>query len=301
MDDKQEIVRKKSFDVNKHLIDKVWEDREKGLRKEVINFRYLTIVRASELSKCLVDILDIQNLDKSKYKTNYVIEENIGNELWINIGDAVTPIDCYVEEFLKNMLTNETSKCFIETKSSGTIAFTMRLKRIEFGGYYFEQKASTMYELAKHYKDNGVKMFKDYPLFAHNYFNIAAKCLLSFHAFDDIEDVLKDCELKIKDFEELLQNIYSNISACLIKENRYDEIISILEYTKKQEKPSEKAIFRLATAYLHTNNYDEALKTIIRVDYKGNKELMHLMNTIQQNRKEGKDKDSQMAKKMLFG
>lgn len=300
METKQEFVRKKSFDVNKQLIDKIWEDKAKGLRKEVINFRYCTIVKASELSKCLIDILDIQNFDKTKHNSNYIVEENIGKEFWVQFGEAVTPIDCYVEELLKNMLTNETSKCFIETKT-GPLNFTMRLKKIEFGGYYFEQKASKMYELSKLYKDNGVKMFKEYPLFAHNYFNLAAKCLLSFTPFDDIEDVLNDSNLKKKDFEELLFNIYSNIAACLIKEGRYDEIIPILEFTKKQENPSEKAIYRLATAYLHTYNYEEALKTIERVDFKGNKELMHLMTTIHQNRKEGKDKDSLMAKKMLFG
>lgn len=301
MDTEQEIVRKKSFDVNKHLIDKVWEDKTKGLRKEVINFRYMTIVKVSELSKCLVDILDIQNLDKSKHKTNYVTEENVGHEFWVTIGEGMTPVDCYVEEFLKNMLTNETSKCFIETKSSGTITFTMRLKRIEFGGFYFEQSAPKMFELAKKYKENGVKMFKDYPLFAHNYFNLAAKCLLSFNPFDDIADVLQGSDLKKDDFEDLLYNIYSNIAACLIKEGRFDEIIPIMKFTQQQHKPSEKAIYRLATAYLHTNNYDAAQKTVERIDYKGNKELVQLMAAIQLNKKEGKDRDSLMAKKMLFG
>lgn len=298
MDTQQEIVRKK-FEVNKHLIDKVWKDEAKGLRKELISFQYCTIVKASELSECLVEFQEIISLDRDKYKTNYLQEENVAREYWIKIGHAVTPIDCYVEEFLKQMLTNETSKCHITTKSSEVITFTVKLKRIEFGGYYFEQPACKMYELARLYKDNGVKMFKEYPLFAHNYFNLAAKCLLSFNPFDDIEDVLADCELERKDFEELLQNIYLNIAACLIKENRFDDILHVLNFTKVQSEPSEKAIYRLALAYFHLKQYEQAKQTIERINYKNNKNLVQLMAKICEFWKVDKDNYSTMVRKMF--
>lgn len=298
MDDKPQDVRAK-FDVNKHLIDKVWVDEAKGLRKEVINFRYCTVVKASELSKCLVDILDIRNLNAEKHKTNYVLEENIGKEFWVELGRAVTPVDCYLEEFLKQMFTNETSKCSITTKSSGVVEFTMRLKRFEFGGYYFEQSASRMYELAKLYKENGVKMFKEFPLFAHNYFNRAAKCLLSFNPFDDIDDLLTDSSLKRNDFEELLQNVYLNIAACLIKQQRYDDILHVLNYSVSQSEPSEKAVYRLALAYYHLKQFDNAKSTIERINYKHNKELVLLMAKVHESWKVDHNKYSNMVKKMF--
>lgn len=278
-------------------IARTWEDAKKGLRKKMVEFNYESIVKASELSKCLVDIFNIENLNN--HASNYLKEQN---EIWIDIGHALTSIDCYIEEFLKQMLTNETSKCYIKTKSSDEICFTMRLKKIEFGGYYYEQSPSQMFELAKLYKENGVKMFKDYPLFAHNYFNLAAKCLLSFNTQDvDYDELLKDSGITKKDFDELLHNVYLNVSACLIKQERYEEILPILQFIKQQEHPSEKGVFRLATAYFHIGNYEEAERLIKKIDYKGNRELVVLMEKVKGCQKIENDKLSSMAKKMLFG
>jgi tetratricopeptide (TPR) repeat protein len=295
MDTQPEIVREK-FDVDQHLIDKVWENAGKGLRKEVIDFRYCSVVKASELSKCLIEVLEVNNLDPEKHTSNYL--ENIEKELWVEIGYGVTAIDCYVEEFLKQMFTNETSKCSITTKSSGVVEFTIRLKRIEFGGYYCEQTASRMFELAKLYKENGVKMFKEYTLFAHNYFNLAAKCLLSFNPFDDIDD-LTDSTIKKSDFEELLQNIYLNIAACLVKEQRYEDIIHVLNYSIAQDSPSDKAVYRLALAYFHLKQFENAKNTIERINYKSSKDLVQLMGKIYECWKVDHNKYSNMVKKMF--
>lgn len=287
------------FDVNKHLIDRIWQDETKGLRKEVINFRYCSVVKASELSKCLISVVDINSFNADKHKSNYLTEDNAEKEFWVEMGHAVTPIDCYIEEFLKQMFMNETSRCFIETKSSGIIEFTMRLKRIEFGGYYFEKSESEMFELAKLYKENGVKMFKENPLFAHNYFSLAAKCLLSFAPLDDLDDALKDGELKRKDFQDLLENIYLNIAACLIKEQRYDDILHVLSYTLTQHKPSEKATYRLALAYFNLKQFEKAKNTIEKINYKSNKELVSLMAKICELWKVDHHKYSDMIKKMF--
>lgn len=225
------------FNVNENLINHVWEDEKKGLRKELINFNFISIEKASELSKCRVDFENIQNL--SHHKSNYLKEEQ--SDVWIEIGHAITAIDCYVEEFLKEMLINETSKCSIKTKSTGEISFIIRLKEIKFNGYYSEQTPTQMFELARLYKENGVKMFKEFPLFAHNYFNLSAKCLLSFQTQDvDYDELLKDSTITKKDFDELLQNVYLNIAACLIKQERFEEIPSILEFVRVQDNPPEK-------------------------------------------------------------
>lgn len=299
MDNQQENVRAQ-YDVNKHLIDKVWEDETKGLRKELVSFRYCSVDKASELSKCLVIITDVQNLNPEEQKTKYLAEENIGKEQWIEIGHALTPIDCYVEEFLKQMFTNDTSICSITTKSSGVIMFTLQLNKIEFDGYYCEQSATKMYELAKLYKENGVIMFKDYPQFAHNYFNLAAKCLLSFNPFTDIQDALEDgCDLIQKNFEDLLENIYLNIAACLLKQQRYDDILHVLKFTLNQTEPSEKAVYRLALAYFHLKQFENAKNTIERIDYKNNKDLVRLLANVSKFWKADNDKYSNMVKKMF--
>jgi tetratricopeptide (TPR) repeat protein len=197
------------------------------------------------------------------------------------------------------MFTNETSKCSIAAKSSGVIEFTMKLKRIEFGGYYCEQSAVNMFELAKSYKEKGVKMFKEYPLFAHNYFNLAAKCLLSFNPFDDLEDLLADSSLSKTDFVELLQNVYLNIAACLVKQQRFEDVLHVLSYSKTQDNPSEKAIYRLALAYFHLKQFDNAKATIERISYKNNKDLVQLMAKILENRKVDNENYSCMVKKMF--
>jgi BDBT FKBP like N-terminal/Tetratricopeptide repeat len=298
MDDQQENVRTQS-DVDVHLIEKVWEDHSKGLRKELIDFKYCSVVKASELSKCLIGIIEVHSHDPVNQKSNYIDKENIGKEFWVEIGHAMTPVDCYVEEFLKQMFVNETSKCSIASKSSGDVVITLILKKIEFGGYFCEQSAAQMFELAKTYKENGVKMFKDFPSFAHNYFNLAAKCLLSFN--DDNQNNLSDNASNIskEDFEDLLHNVYLNIAACLIKQQRFEDVLHVLKYSMCQEVPSEKAVYRLASAYFHLKQYREAKQTIEKVSYKNNKDLVQLMAKVQDLLKVDNENYSNMVRKMF--
>lgn len=275
-----------------------WVDMSKGLRKEIINSQYSNVVQPNEFSKCFVDILSIENLHSEKHKTNYLLAENIGKEITIEIGHAVTPIDCYVELFLKQMFLNETSKCSIATKSSGTIEIIMRLKKIEFGGYYFEQPENRMYDLAKLYKENGVKMFKEFPLFAHNYFNLAAKCLLSVSTLHDSETTLNNFPNR-KDFEVLLHNIYLNIAACLNQQQRYEDTIHVLKFCISQDEPSEKTIYRLALAHFNLKQFEDAKSTIERINYKNNKELVLLMTKVQDSLRDDRHQYSNMIKKMF--
>lgn len=288
---------REKFDVDKHLIDQVWEDKLKGLRKELISFSFSSIAKATELSKCLIKISDVHNSTPQKHKSNYLREENIEQEFWVEIGHAVTPVDCYLEEFLKQMLTNETSKCSIKTKSSEDVKFTIYLKKVEFGGFFCEQPAKKMFALAKHYKENGVIMFKSYPKFAHYYFSLAAKCLLSFHPF--LQAVLTDSGLDTKDFEDLLQNIYLNIAACLIKEQRYNDTLHVLNYSTLQSEPSEKAVYRLALAYFHLKQFELAKNTIERIDFKNNKDMVQLLTKIRESWKVDHTEYSNMVKKMF--
>lgn len=284
---------------NRQLIEKApWVDISKGLRKEIIDNQYCSVERPNELSKCFVDILSFANLDSAKHKTNYLLSENIGKAFWIEIGHAVTPLDCYVELFLKQMFLNETSKCYVATKSSGTIELIMQLKKIEFTGYYFEQSTNRMYDMAKLYKENGVKMFKEFPLFAHNYFNLAAKCLLSVSFFHDTESTINDCPNR-KDFEVLQHNIYLNIAACLNQQQRYEDTIHVLKFSTSQDEPSDKTTYRLALAYFHLKQFENAKSTIERISYKNNKELVILMAKVQDSLKDDRHQYSNMIKKMF--
>lgn len=304
MDTQSQNVREESLnDYSKLLIGKSWKDDAKGLKKTCLALQFVSMDKPTELAKCYVDILNIQN--SANHKSNYLKEEN---DILIKIGHAVTAIDCYIEELVKQMYTNETSECEIMTKSAGALTFHMRLKSIEYefpGKIYFcDLSPAQMFELAKQYKECGVKMFKDFPLFAHNYFSLAAKCLLSFNHYqpDELDENLRESEVKKKDFDELLRNVYSNIAACLIKQGRYEQIISILSFVKSEEDPNEKAAFRLATAYYNTREYQEAESVIKKViNYKSNKDLMILLEKTQKLSKANKEKSSEIAKKMLFG
>jgi tetratricopeptide (TPR) repeat protein len=199
------------------------------------------------------------------------------------------------------------SKCEIMTKSGDAITFHMRLKSIEYDSseiYYCDLNPLQMFDLAKQYKECGVKMSRKYPLFAHNYFSLAAKCLLSFNHFQpgELDEKLSHTEVKKKDFDELLQVLYSNIALFLIKQKRYDQVISLLGYVKSEENPKEKAAHRLATAYFHLRDYQEAEEIIKKVEnYKSNKHLALLLEKVQKMGKAEKEKLSNLAKKMLFG
>lgn len=278
--------------------EEIWQLPEKGLTKRLLKFEYAAMDKANDLSKCLIEIQEVKNWNPDKHKSNYL--QRLKEEFWVEIENAVTPIDCYLDIFLKEMLTNETSWCSIATKSGESVEVLIELKKIEISCCYHEKKAEEMYKIAQKYKENGVKMFKDnYPLFAHQYFNKAAKCLLSFSPFTDLDELLIGSGILKKYYEDLLQNIYLNISACLIKQGRFDEILHVLKYVDTQKQPSEKAIYRLSTAYFHLKRFDDARKTIQRIDYKSNKELLQLHAKVQEKSKVEDTKYSDMVKKMF--
>lgn len=278
------------------LADKLWEDEKRGLRKELVSFQFHTIVKANDLAKCLVQVWEVRNWEPERHQSHYL--RTLNEEFWVELGSAVTPLDCYLELFLKQMMVNETSKCLVKTKSS-TIEILMELKTVESSCYYHEKSAQDMFQISKKYKENGVKMFKEFPLFAHDYFNRAAKCLLSYSPFDGIDDFLVGSGIYKKDFEDLLENIYLNISACLIKQGRFDEILHVLKFVASQEHPSDKAIFRLATAHFNLKQFDLAKNAIERIDYKHNKELVQLFGKVQEHSKADDVRYSQMVKKMF--
>lgn len=280
------------------LVPPIWESPSLGLKKELVSFQYKSMIKANELSTCFLTFKDI-HLPPGR-DSNYLTETNAPNTL-IKLGHALTPVDWYIEKFLQVMLMGEESKCTIRTAGDTEISFTIHMERIDFGGYYHEQSLRQMFTLAKIYKENGVKMFKQYPpRFAHYYFTKAAKCLLSFMPYGDIEERSKEDGIDVNELQPLLENIYSNVAACLLKESRNDEIIDVLSFVHQSEQPSEKAVYRLAVAYSNRKEYDKARDIIKKLpSYTENRDLMALYTKINQESKVGDEKYASMVKKMF--
>lgn len=287
----------RSSNNDEQLVPAIWHNEEKGLRKELVEYEYFSIDKPTELSKCLVSIKNIVNIN-TEHDTKY-LKENV-EEFWIEIGNAITPIDYYIELLLMEMLTNESSNCFIKTKSSDNeIEFLMKLINIKSVKYYFELSSDEMYILAESYKNNGVQMFTKYPKFAQQYFNTAAKCLLSHQPFVDLDMAEANNQYKSMNFQELLNIIYMNISACLIKEKRFDEIIYLLKFVDDEPAPTEKAIYRRAFAFFNTKKYLEARQVIERINFKNNKTLSSLYNDINSAEKKDNMSYDNIVRKMF--
>lgn len=290
MADEQKVLSK-LFDGNSELVPKVWLNSKKGLRKELINFNFVSIKKPTEFSKCFITISDINCSD---YETNYL---NSG-DLNLVMGSALTPIDIYLELFLLEMITSEKSHCFIKTKNGNEISFILKLNEIQFGGYFFEISANEMLKKAQTYKENGVKMFKKYPNFSQDYFNKSAKCLLAFLPFKDLDPEIE--KVSSNDFQQLLEIVYMNISACLLKENRYEDILSILKFTEREEPVvPEKALYRKALAYFHLKKYEESKNTLEKINYLENKEFLILWNKNVIQSKIENDKYANICRKMF--
>lgn len=279
------------------LVPLIWEDKDLGLRKELISFQYKSIIKANELSTCLVTLKDVH---LPLGRESFYLKNDHSSQIVIKLGHALTPIDWYIEKFLQVMFIGEESKCIIRTNGPDDISFSIHMQRIDFGGYYHEKSLKEMLDLAKVYKENGVKMFKQYPQYAHYYFTKAARCCIAYLPYGDLEERAKEENVNVNELQPLLENIYSNIAACLLKQNRADEIIDLLLFVSQSEQPHEKAVYRLALAYLNKKEFDKARDIIKRSpNYTENKDLMALFLKINQESKEGDKKYANMVKKMF--
>lgn len=255
---------------------KKWINDVKGLRKEIISIQFVSMQKVSELSRCLVSISELNGLGDRK---SHILKPGEGvQERWIDIGTAATPIDCYLEDLLKQMLVNEKSKCFINCKNT-QVTFNMHLLKIEDEGYYFTKSPQAMLEIAKRYKESGVAMFPSSVLFAHRAFSNAAKCLLAYAPLEYLDPTIEGADTIIE-MKALLEIVYLNISACLIKQNRFEEVLQVLDFINHKESPPEKAIYRKALAQFNIKQYQEALDTLKRINYSAHKECASLHRKI---------------------
>lgn len=283
--------------------NKVWTCLEKGLRKETICIsQQASVQKPNYLSTCTVIISNLVN-ETIDQETNYLTSDRLDKQITVTMGEACTPIDCYLEILLSEMLITEKSICCIQTKNNVEIIFVLELIEITPIQYYYELTAAQMYEVALKYKGSGVKMFPKYPVFAQNYFNKAAKCLLAYAG----ELCGVESQLKIQ-MDKLLENIFTNIAACLIKQRRYEDVIEILGFVERREEDDyrqvksihEKAIYRKAIAHYNLKQYDNAMALLKKTDYENNSEMLGLWNNIYNDQKEENTRYSDMVKKMLL-
>lgn len=291
------MAEKVSKITGNYPIEVEWCDEKKGLLKELIAFKFESVTKPNNLSKCCVTISELNGL-KDHHGSQYLRDEHRTMDFWITINNAIFPIDCYIELFLKRMLVGETSRCFIKTKSGDNISFVMRLIQIDFGGYYYSRSLPEIVALAQHYKENGVEMYKAYPLFAQRYFNEAAKILISCEPFDTLKE-RESGVVNVAALRELLETILSNICQCLIKQERYDEAAHVMEFADRTENVPEKAIYRRANALYLLGQLDDAKRTIERINYKDKRECFQLHTNIVDKIKQSNLNYREMIKNMF--
>lgn len=296
MASKDEIAKTSLTDLHPFLVEN-WEDPSKGLQKQIIDYKFTTLTKPTELSKCCVTICGIDGL-QDHHESMHLNSDKF--EHWITLGEALTPIDCYIDVFLKEMLVGETSLCSIQTKSGACIKFQLKIIKIDLGGYYFELSFKRCVAISQKYKENGVIMFKKYPIFAQQYFNLAAKLLISLLPFDTLEERDPDKEkFNPQDLQAMLENIQTNIAACLIKQERYEDALHVLEFTNRAENVPEKALYRRALAHFQYGQFEDAKKIIERTNLKENKECMALYKDVMVQWKASNQQYSNMVKKMF--
>lgn len=293
------MAREEPQIIGNYAIQREWVDEQKGLRKELASFKFQSVTKANDLSKCCVAITELNGL-KDHHDTKYLRDEHRNLDFWITLSNAITAIDCYIEILLKQMLVGETSRCSIKTKTGDCISFVLRLIRVEFGGYIHSKSVQEILVIAHHHKENGVKMFKKYPLFAHQYFNKAAKLLISCQPLKTLKERESSVtEAEVTQVRELLETTLSNICMCLIKQQRYDEAVHVTDFVEGADNVADKAIYRRANALFLLGKLDDAKQTIERINYKEQKECLLLHTNISQKLKQSEQNYRKMIQNMF--
>ncbi|XP_075146021.1 bride of doubletime [Haematobia irritans] len=274
-----------------------WQLERKGLHKKVLDLHFSKLEKPHRVSTVIISVSKVENLENRE--SVYLTEDNLNVDQCMEMGTALCPVDYYLDMLIQQMLIGEKALCTIKTKGTGNpISITVTLKSIKESKEIQKLTVPEMYNLALRYKENGVKMFKTYPIFAHEYFVRAAKCLISFKNFEPLTK--KNDGMSGKDMHDLLVQVQTNLAACLLNAKRYEDVIYQTKFVENQNSPSEKAIYRRAMAYYYLAEFDLAQKTIEKVpDYKDKKEFLSLHQKITERRKTNEDSYRGMVKKMF--
>lgn len=274
-----------------------WKLERKGLHKKVLALDFTKVEKPHPISTVKICIEKVENLKERE--SNWLNEGTFNICQSIELGTALTPIDYYLEILLQQMMVGETAECSIQTTTPGeNVEVVLTLREITTTKAIQTLTVPEMYSLALKYKENGVKMFKKYPIFAHDYFSRAAKCLISFKSFEGLTK--KRDGVAGRDMQELLIQIQTNLAACLLNQKRYDDVIYQTNFVDTMNAPSEKSIYRRAMAYYNMHEYELAQKTIEKVeDFKDKKEFNNLYKKVAESWKNSNSQYKGMVKKMF--
>lgn len=273
-----------------------WNDVTRGLYKKALSLKFKAMEKPFTESTVIFTITkSCKDLGgrPSKYLNN---EPEI--EQTMQIGTAVTPIDCYLEMLLQQFLPGETSACSIKTKSGEQLDFELRLENIKSNTQVDKLNAADLYKVALRYKENGVAMFKAYPKFAFDYFARAAKLLITYKPFDKLDK--KAQGIDGSELETLFVQIQTNLAACLLQEKRYEHVVYHTEFVETMKNPSEKSIYRRALAFYNLKEFEKAQKMIERVpNYEEKREFSKLRDMIASSWKDSNASYKQVVQRMF--
>lgn len=273
-----------------------WNDTARGLHKKVLSLEFQKIEKPFTVSTVLFSVnKPCMSLGPrpSKYLGSSEIQEHT-----LEMGTAVTPIDCYLELLLQQFMPGETSACSIATKTGERLEFELKLERIISNKQVEKLSAAEIYNLALSYKENGVAMFKEHPKFACDYFSRAAKLLITYKPFDKLDK--KTNGIDGSQLQILFVQIQTNLAACFLLEKRYEHVIYQTQFVEEQEEPSEKSIYRRALAYYYLKEFEKAQQLIERVpNYEDKREFSKLRDNIAASWKNSNANYKQVVQRMF--
>ncbi|KAL9890740.1 bride of doubletime [Glossina fuscipes fuscipes] len=273
-----------------------WKMPRKGLHKKVLALDFKRLCKPHLLSTVIVNIEQVLNLQGRE--SIYLDDQKAKQDVTIEMGKACTPLDYYLEILVQQMIEGETAECIIETKTGKTVVCILTLKSVLESKEIQMLRPPEMYQLALNYKENGVKMFRTYPKFAHEYFARAAKCLISCKKFENLTK--KRDGIAGKEMEDLMLQIHTNLAACLLIEKRYEDVVYHTNFVDNMNEPAEKSVYRRAVAYYHMKEFELAQKTIERLpNFRKKKEFMSLYQKVKDGWKTSNNQYKGMVQKMF--
>ncbi|ALC45760.1 CG17282 [Drosophila busckii] len=275
-----------------------WTDATRGLHKKVLNLNLqLHCVEKPLAISTLIFTVNKSCANLGDRPSKY-LANNDESQHEMEMGTAVTPIDCYLELLMQQFIAGETSACSIKTKSGDTLQFELKLELIVINTQIETLKGAELHKLALQYKENGVAMYKTYPKFAFDYFVRAAKLLITYKPFDKLDSKIEGIEGS--ELETLFVQVQTNIAACMLQEKRYEHVIYHTDFVETQEDPSEKSLYRRALAYYHMQEFEKAQLTIERVpNYEKKREFTKLLENIATSWKSSKANYKQVVQRMF--
>jgi len=278
----------------------VWTYERRGLRKEVLGMNFSELDKPTEISTLIIQIEQVENLNgrPSKYLSN---PENYGKDQELIMGTSLTPLDFCLELFVGQMILGETALCTMRTKKPGeVISYVVYLKKIVSSRLIAELSVKETYEYALKCKGFGVIMFKDYKSFAHEYFSKAALALISLRPIKSVKAVKEIDGFDRYEVKALFDQVRLNLAAIHLLEKRYEDVIFLTKFIEKDEQPSEKGIYRRATAFYNIKNYDKALQLLEKIpNFREIPEFVTLYKRIIESQKASNEHYKDIVKRMF--